>query len=210
MRLVVLNHVSLDGVMQSPGRPDEDTRGGFIYGGWAIPNGDEVMAKLAGPGNTNPGGALLLGRRSYEGMLSAWNQRGGPFKEALNSAPKFVASHNGSTKLAWPNSTLLHGDMPSAVKELKERPGGDLLIMGSGALIRSLLPHQLIDEFQLFIHPILLGSGLRLFPDDGGKTALRLVESVTTTKGVIFAKYQLAAVERQPSQNLAVGRVESS
>src|SRR5919109_1389300 len=202
MRLVVLNHVSLDGVMQGPGRVDEDTRGGFVHGGWAVANTDDVMANLAGPGNSNPGGALLLGRRSYEGMLSAWNQRGGPFKDALNAAPKFVASHSGSTKLAWPNSTLLHGDVPAAVKELKERPGGDLLIMGSGALIRSLLPHHLIDEFLLFIHPLTLGSGLRLFPEDGGKTLLRLVESMTTTKGVIFAKYQLADADHQPSQIL--------
>ena len=210
MRLVVLNHVSLDGVMQSPGRPDEDTRGGFSHGGWALPNGDEVMGRLAGPGNTNPGGALLLGRRSYEGMLSAWNQRGGPFKDALNHAPKFVASNSASTKLAWPNSTLLHGDVPKAVMELKERPGGDLLIMGSGALIRSLLPHHLIDEVQLFIHPLLLGSGLRMFPDEGGLTPLRLVESVTTTKGVIFAKYQMAGADRQLSSSSAASRVESS
>ncbi|HET9849425.1 MAG TPA: dihydrofolate reductase family protein [Candidatus Dormibacteraeota bacterium] len=208
MRLVVLNHVSLDGVMQAPGRPDEDTRGGFVHGGWAVPNSDEVMANLAGPGRT-PGGALLLGRRSYEGMLSAWNQRGGPFKDALNDAPKFVASHSGSTKLAWPNSTLLHGDVPEAVRELKQRPGGDLLIMGSGALIRSLLPHHLIDEFVLFIHPLLLGSGLRMFSDDG-MTQLKLVDNVTTPKGVIFAKYQLGETDRQPSQSLASRRVESS
>ena len=210
MKLVVLNHVTLDGVMQSPGRADEDTRGGFVHGGWAIPNGDGVMAKLAGPGNTNPGGALLLGRRSYDEMLGTWNRLGGPFKDALNNAPKFVASHSESTKLAWPNSTLLHGDVPAAVRELKERPGGDLLIMGSGALIRSLLPHHLIDEFLLFIHPLLLGPGLRMFPDEGGMTQLRLVESVTTTKGVIFAKYQLAAADGQLSSSSAASRVESS
>ena len=101
MKLVVLNHLSLDGVMQAPGRSHEDTRGGFLHGGWAIPNSDEVMANLAGPGRT-AGEGLLLGRRSYEGMLSAWNQRGGPYKDALNNAPKFVASHSGSTQgAAW-------------------------------------------------------------------------------------------------------------
>ena len=192
MRLVVLNHISLDGVMQSPARPDEDTRGGFTKGGWAVANSNhEVVAKTFGSG-INPGGGMLLGRRSYEEMLSTWNQRGGPFKEAFNRAPKFVASHDSSTKLPWPNSSLLSGDVPAAVKELKKRAGGDLLIMGSGALIRSLLPHQLIDEFMLVIHPLILGSGQRLFPSEGISTPLHLVESVTTTKGVIIARYQLA------------------
>ena len=192
MRVVVLNHVSLDGVMQSPGRPDEDTRGGFRDGGWAVANGDEVMARETGPGSRQPGGGLLLGRRSYEDMLRTWNERGGPFKDALNAAPKFVASHRASTKLPWPNSTLLDGDVPAKVHELKERPGGDLLIMGSGALIRSLMPHQLIDEFILVIHPLILGSGQRMFADDGAMTRLRLVKSVPTTKGVIIATYQRA------------------
>jgi dihydrofolate reductase len=192
MRLVVLNHISLDGVMQSPGRPDEDTRGGFRHGGWAVPNGDEVMARETGPGSRKPGGGLLLGRRSYEDMLRTWNERGGPFKDALNAAPKFVASHSASTKLQWPNSTLLDGDVPARVRELKERPGGDLLIMGSGALIRSLMPHRLIDEFILVIHPLILGAGQRMFPNDGALTAVRLVKSVATTKGVLIATYQRA------------------
>jgi dihydrofolate reductase len=125
-------------------------------------------------------------------MLSYWNQQGGPFKDALNAAPKLVASHDPSTKLSWPNSTLLHGDIAAEVRRLKERPEGDLLIMGSGALIRSLLPHRLIDEFILVIHPVILGSGQRMFPDEGVMTTLRLVKNVPTTKGVIIATYQLA------------------
>ncbi|HEY9288643.1 MAG TPA: dihydrofolate reductase family protein [Candidatus Dormibacteraeota bacterium] len=207
MRLVVLNHVSLDGVMQSPGRPDEDTRGGFRFGGWAVLNGDEVLARETGPSSREPGGGLLLGRRSYEEMLSAWNERGGPFKDALNAAPKFVASRSASTKLSWPNSTLLDGDVPTRVRELKERPGGDLLIMGSGALIRSLMPYRLIDEFILVIHPLILGSGQRMFPVDGEMTRLRLVKSVPTTKGAIIATYQLAdssvEVGKEARRNLA-------
>lgn len=192
MRLVVLNHLSLDGVMQSPGRPDEDTRGGFAHGGWAVAGGDEVMARTIGPGAVG-GGGLLFGRRSYDQMLASWNRQGGPFRDALNSAPKFVASHNASTKLAWPNSTLLHGDAPVEVRRLKERPGGDLLIMGSGDLIRSLLPHRLIDEFVLVTHPLILGQGQRMFPDRGPMARLQLVQSITTPKGVIIATYQESA-----------------
>jgi dihydrofolate reductase len=193
MKLVVLNHVSLDGVMQSPGRPDEDTRGGFSQGGWAVAGNDEVMAAWLGDLMSAGGeGALLLGRRSYEGMLRAWNSQGGPYMDALNSAPKYVASASSSTRLEWPNSTLLHGDVAAAVRELKERRAGRLLIMGSGELIHSLLPHRLIDEFLLVIHPLLLGSGLRLFPDDGPKVRLRLASSIVTTKGVILATYLAA------------------
>jgi dihydrofolate reductase len=210
MKLVVLNHLSLDGVMQGPGRAEEDTRGGFKYGGWAIPDGDEVMARTTGPGSRTGGGGLLLGRWSYEEMLSYWNRQGGPFKDALNSARKFVVSHNPSTKLAWPNSTLVSGDVPEAVRELKQQPSGDLLIMGSGALIRSLLPHHLIDEFILVIHPLLLGSGQRLFPAEGEMERLQLVESIPTTKGVIIAKYRPATTSVESTPMAATGRVETS
>ena len=213
MRVVVLNHVTLDGVMQSPGRPEEDTRGGFRDGGWAVPNGDEVMAQETGAGAREPGGGLLFGRRSYEDMLRTWNERGGPFKDALNAAPKFVASHSASTKLAWPNSTLLHGDVPAKIRDLKQRPSGDLLIMGSGALIRSLMPHRLIDEFILVIHPLILGTGQRMFPDAGQTTTLRLVKSIATTKGVIIATYQraekAAEVGQEARSDLASSRTAS-
>jgi dihydrofolate reductase len=192
MNIVVLNHVSLDGVMQAPGRQDEDTRGGFSHGGWASAGGDEVMAEWIGPINTGAGGGMLLGRRSYEDMLTHWNRAGGPFKDAFNAAPKYVASKSAATKLAWPNSTLLHGDIPAAVAHLKAQSDGRLLIMGSAALIHSLLPHDLIDEYRLAIHPLLLGGGVRLFPDDGASHRLTLVDSRPTTTGVILATYRPA------------------
>jgi dihydrofolate reductase len=192
MNLVVLNHVSLDGVIQSPGRPDEDTRGGFAHGGWATGE-DPVMMEWIGPVGIGGGGGMLLGRRSYEGMLGHWNRAGGPFKEALNASPKYVASSSASTKLEWPNSTLLHGDIPAAVAKLKSQGEGQLLIMGSAALIHSLLPHDLIDEYRLAIHPVLLGGGVRLFPDDGAFHRLRLVDSWPSTRGVILATYRPAA-----------------
>ncbi len=188
MRIVVINHVTLDGVMQAPGRPDEDTRGGFSHGGWAIPGNDEVMSRALA--ERRGGGGLLLGRRSYEEMLASWNDQGGPYKDALNSAPKYVASTSSATRLDWPNSTLLHGDIPGAVADLKQSSAGDLVIMGSGQLIRALLPHGLIDEYLLLIHPLVLGSGQRLFDHDDHVAKLRLVGSTATTTGVILATYQ--------------------
>jgi dihydrofolate reductase len=187
MRLVVINHLSLDGVMQGPGRADEDTRGGFERGGWAEERSDEVMQREVGK---RMGGGLVLGRFSYEGMLSGWNERGGPFKDALNAMPKFVASHDAATELAWPNSTLLHGDVAAAIAALKADGDGDLVTMGSGELIRSLIPTGLIDEYLLMIHPLLLGSGRRLFDDQSAD--LRLVDSLTSTTGVVVATYRPA------------------
>jgi dihydrofolate reductase len=192
MRLVVINHLTLDGVMQGPGRPDEDTRGGFSLGGWAAPFADEVMLKALGDRMANPDGGLLLGRWSYEEMLRHWNEQGGPYKDALNNAPKYVVSSNPATTLDWRNSTLVHGDVPAAVAELKQRGAGDLVIMGSGRLIQSLMPHRLIDEYLLMIYPLVLGSGQRLFEPDHHVTELRLVESIPTTKGVIIATYRPA------------------
>src|SRR3984893_16952369 len=136
MQIVVINHITLDGVMQAPGRPDEDTRGGFSHGGWAIPGNDQVMGQALGQRMGKPSGGLLLGRRSYEDMLASWNVQGGPYKDALNAARKYVASTSSATRLDWPNSTLLHGDIPAAVTDLKQNSAGDLVIMGSGRLIR--------------------------------------------------------------------------
>jgi dihydrofolate reductase len=187
-KVVVMNHITLDGVMQGPGRPDEDTRDGFTHGGWAIPRGDElIVAKMAERMGENR--AFLLGRRSYEEMLSAWNRMGGPFRDALNNAPKYVASHSPETRLEWPNSMLLHGDVPAAVGELKQTSSGNPVIMGSGELISSLMAADLIDEYMLIIHPLVLGTGRRLFPE-GVRASLRLTDSITTTKGVLIVVYQ--------------------
>lgn len=190
MSVVVINHITLDGVMQAPGGENEDTRGGFAHGGWAIPGNDEVMAKRMGGRMSKSDGGMLLGRRSYEQMLGFWNTQGGPYMDALNSSPKYVASTSPETSLDWPNSTLLHDDVPATVADLKRST--DLLIMGSGQLIRSLLPHGLIDEYLLMIHPLVLGSGQCLFHHDDHLVKLRLVDSTPTTAGVIIATYQPA------------------
>jgi dihydrofolate reductase len=189
-KVVVVNHLTLDGVMQAPGRPDEDTRDGFAYGGWATPRNDEVMGAKAGEwmdGNH----AFLFGRRSYEDMLKAWNRLGGPYKDALNNAPKYVASRDPSTTLEWPNSTLVHGDVPAAVAALKHKVHGNLVVMGSGELIGSLMAADLIDVFVLMIHPLVLGTGRRLF-GDGVHASLRLTDSVATTKDVLVASFERA------------------
>jgi dihydrofolate reductase len=130
-RVVVINHLTLDGVMQAPGRPDEDTRGGFTHGGWSVPNVDNVMMDVVLGTRTTASGGLLLGRRSYEDMLGYWNTQDSPFKDMLNNAPKYVASRTLREPLPWPNSTLLQGDVAAAVA-LKRRSEVDLTVMGSG------------------------------------------------------------------------------
>ncbi len=190
-KVVVVNNVTLDGVMQAPARPDEDRRGGFTRGGWALPYNDEVMAQRMGR-NMSQGGSLLLGRRTYEDFYRVWPKRtDNPYTEVLNNTQKYVASTTLAEPLPWQNSTPLQGDAAQAVARLRQQPGKDLVILGSGALIHSLLPHHLIDEFVLLIHPLVLGSGRRLFPD-GAAVALRLADSVTTTTGVVIATYQPA------------------
>jgi dihydrofolate reductase len=188
-RVVVINNVTLDGVMQGPGRAEEDTRDGFAHGGWAAANTDEVMMVALGA-RMGEGLRLLLGRRSYEGMLGYWNTQDSPFKAALNNADKYVASRTLREPLPWPNSTLLQGDVAEAVAELKQQPGKDLIVWGSGELIQTLLRHELIDELLLMIHPLVLGAGRRLFPDGGAPASLRLVDSTPTTTGVLVATYE--------------------
>jgi dihydrofolate reductase len=188
-RITVTEHLTLDGVMQAPGRPDEDTRGGFQHGGWAIPNNDEVMARVMGEGMAK-GGSLLFGRRTYEDFYGFWpHQKDNPFTDVLNDAEKFVASRTLTDPLPWNNSTVLKGDAAETVKELKEQPGEDIGVMGSGELVQSLIRHRLVDEYLLMIHPLVLGSGRRLFPE-GVHSSLRLVDSVTTTTGVVIATYR--------------------
>jgi dihydrofolate reductase len=187
-KVIVMNWVTLDGVMQSPGRPDEDTRDGFEHGGWAIPYADQAMGAKMGErmaGNY----AWLLGRWSYEELLANWNAQGGPFKDALNNARKYVASSNPDTRLEWPNSTLLHGDVPAAVADMKQSSGTNLVIMGSGVLIGSLMAANLIDEYLLMIAPLVLGSGRRMFTD-GVQASLRLLDSTPTSTGTLIATYE--------------------
>ncbi len=202
-RIVVMNSVTLDGVMQAPGRADEDRRGGFRHGGWAIPRSDAAMvAKMGERMGGDP--AFLFGRRTYEDLLTYWNrQPDSPFAPALNKARKYVASRRLTEPLAWPNSALLRGDVVAAVAAAKAESGGNVGIMGSGVLIQALLPHGLIDEFLLMIHPLVLGSGRRLFPDGSPFATLRLVESVTTTTGVVIATYQPAEPSRAETQRVA-------
>jgi dihydrofolate reductase len=191
-KVVVTNNLTLDGVMQAPGRPDEDVRGGFDRGGWARPYNDPVMGRVMGEGMAQAG-ALLLGRRTYEDFASVWpNRTDNPFTEVLDATQKYVASTTLAEPLPWKNSTLLKGDAADAVADLKQQPGPDLTILGSGELIQSLRRRNLIDEYVLLIHPLILGSGRRLFPEGSPPADLRLASSVTTTTGVMIATYQSA------------------
>jgi dihydrofolate reductase len=186
--ITVLMHLTLDGVMQAPARPDEDTRGGFAQGGWARPRGDAMGSAASG---VTPGGALLLGRRTYADFFAIWpSQTDSPFSAMLNAMQKYVASTTLAEPLPWANSTLLAGDATDAVATLKAQPGPDLLIMGSGKLVRSLMPRGLINRYVLMIHPIVLGTGQRLFADGGPPAELQLVDTSTTPSGVLVATYQ--------------------
>jgi dihydrofolate reductase len=191
VRVLVVNHVTLDGVMQGPGRPDEDTRDGFRHGGWAQAANDPAMGAAMSE-RMGEGFSWLFGRRSYDDMLAHWNEVGGPFKDGLNGPTKYVASSNPDAHLPWPNSTLLTGDVPAAVASLRERPGGNLVVMGSAKLVQSLLPHGLVDEFLLMIHPLVLGSGRRLFGPDDDAHRLELVGCTPTASGVLMATYRPA------------------
>jgi dihydrofolate reductase len=192
VKIVVMNDVSLDGVVQAPGRADEDTRGGFAHGGWASPKSDEpdpeIVAAMGERMSQSDG--LLLGRRTYQDLMTTWNARGGMFKDALNAAPKYVASQTLTEPLPWPNSVHLAGDVADAVADLRSRPGRELHIMGSGRLVETLMAHHLVDELLLMIFPVVLGSGRRLFAGDT-YAELDLVDARATTSGVVLATYRL-------------------
>jgi len=191
-RIVVFELLTLDGVMQAPGRPDEDRRGGFERGGWATSYADPVMGRVAGESMAATG-ALLFGRRTYVDFYAVWpNRTDHHFTEVLNNTKKYVASTTLREPLPWSNSTLLDGDAVDAVARLKDQAGKDLVILGSGELVQSLMRRNLVDEFVLQIHPLILGSGRRLFTDIGSLTALQLVDSKTTSTGVLIATYRPA------------------
>ena len=195
-KIVVFTSLTLDGVMQAPGRPDEDRRGGFAHGGWAQPYNDPVMGKAAAEGMADTG-AVLLGRRTYEDFSAYWpKQTDNPFTEVLDNTLKYVASTTLAEPLPWSNSKLLEGDAAEAVARLKQQPGKDIVVLGSGELVQSLMRGGLVDVYVLLIHPLVLGSGRRLFQDGGSFAALRLVDSRPTTTGVLIATYQPAARAR--------------
>ena len=191
MKIVVMNNVTLDGVIQAPGRADEDERGGFAYGGWASQNVDEPDPEIGAAmgARMSQSDGLLFGRRTYEDLLTTWNARGGMFKDALNAAQKYVVSQTLTDPLPWPNSELIAGNVVEAVADLRSRPGRELHIMGSGQLIETLVAHRLVDEFLLMTFPVVLGSGRRLFA--GGTYAeLDLVDAQPTKSGVVIATYR--------------------
>jgi dihydrofolate reductase len=189
-KLIVNVSLTLDGVMQAPGRPDEDTRGGFVYGGWALPYFDPIMFSPPAEGSAKMPD-MLFGRRTYEDFYAIWpNRTDNPFTEVLNNAPKYVASTTLKEPLPWINSTLLKGDVAAAVATLKEQLDNDLVVLGSGVLVQSLMRHNLVDEYVLSIHPLVLGSGRHLFPDGSPFAALQLVDTKTASTGVVIATYR--------------------
>ncbi len=193
MSVVVVNHVTLDGVMQAPAAADEDTRDGFTHGGWSVPYGDQVMGEFMGKRMADGAGAMLFGRWTYESLRRAWTDRtdDNPFTEVRNTAQKYVASTTREEPLPWMNSTLLEGDAADAVAALKSQSDKNLTILGSATLVQSLMRRDLIDGLVLMIHPLILGSGRRLFADHGSAHAsFDLTDSVPTTTGVLIASYQ--------------------
>ena len=182
--------VTLDGVVQGLGRPDEDTRGGFTRGGWGPRYNDEVMGREMAAAMAKPGD-MLFGRRTWQDFITAWGRQtdGNPVTTRMNAATKYVVSRTLTDAGAWQNSVLLRGDAASAVAELKAEPGGDLGIIGSVSLVRSLHAAGLIDRYALLICPLTLGSGTRLFEAPAPLTEFELTGSVTTTTGVIIANY---------------------
>jgi len=193
-RITAFIHIILDGVMQAPGRPDEDRRDGFEHGGWASSYSDPEQQKAVCASMANPG-AILLGRRTYEDFFKVWPKRtDNPFSTILNNTLKYVASCTLKEPLPWMNSRLLAGNAEHAVGKLRKQDGKDIVILGSGVLVQSLLRANLIDQLMLTIHPLVLGSGHRLFPDGGAPATLRLIDTKATSKGVVMATYQPAAI----------------
>jgi dihydrofolate reductase len=187
-QLVAVTQVTLDGVMQAPGGPEEDPSGGFRYGGWSVPYFDDVLGQAAGEAFEKPFD-VVLGRKTYEIFAAHWPYDEGPIADRLNSATKHVASRTLKS-LDWANSRLLEGEVQTAVAGLKQENGADLHVLGSSELLQTLLAHGLVDELRLWIFPIVVGPGKRLFGEDVSPSGLELVESKVSTTGVIAATYR--------------------
>ena len=193
MRMLrVIEFLSLDGVMQAPGSPEEDTEGGFRHGGWQRPYFDDVLGAAAAEGMAATA-AYLFGRKTYEKMAAYWPMAPAddPYAQHLNSAPKYVASTTAQT-LEWQNSTPLEGDVADAVAKLKQQPGGNIAVLGSGQLVQTLIAHDLVDEYFLAVFPIVLGGGKRLFREEDSPRRLSLVDSKTTSTGAVVLTYRPA------------------
>ena len=190
-KIVVLSFISLDGVMQAPGGPDEDTSSGFKYGGWTFPYFDEFSGNVMGE-QIKPPFDLLLGRKTYDIFAAYWPKQdaANPVTEPFNAAKKYVVSHNPDLKMNWDESILITGDAAAEIGKLKQGSGPMLQVHGSGNLIQTLLKHDLVDELWLKIFPVTLGPGKRLFADGTIPAGFSLLESKTSPSGVIFANYK--------------------
>jgi dihydrofolate reductase len=189
-KLAVIEFVTLDGVMQSLGSPDEDRDGGFEYGGWSAPYGDEVLGKAAGEGLAATT-AYLFGRKTYQKMAAYWpaEPATNPIAAHLNATPKYVVTRTLTT-LGWAGSQVLGGDIVASVSDLKQHGDGAIVVLGSGVLVQALIEHDLIDEYQLFVHPLVLGTGKRLFRHTPRPIPLELTGCTPTTTGVLLLSYQ--------------------
>ena len=192
MRVVITEFISLDGVVQAPGGPEEDTDGGFAHGGWSHPFFDDAVGGGFDDALTKAD-ALLFGRRTWQSMAAAWPERAGdPFADRMNAIPKHVVSATlGDDALTWNNTTRIPGDQALArIRKLHETEGRDLVVMGSATLVRTLLREGLVDELRLMIEPVILGGGKSIFPDDGSLQTLELVSTITSGTGVHVAVYR--------------------
>jgi dihydrofolate reductase len=190
-RLFVSEFLTVDGVMQAPGASDEDMEGGFQHGGWQLAYFDDVFAKSMEETMANTG-AFVLGRKTYELFAAYWptaKEEVGEFADLMNEMPKYVASKSLRAPLSWQNSTLLEGDLREAITKLKDEDGKDLQVIGSGQLAQWLTAQGLVDEYRLMIHPLVLGSGKRLFAEGGPRMPLRLIDSTASTTGVLIVTY---------------------
>ncbi len=193
MRLTVTSYLTLDGVVQSNGKPEPELNDGFDQGGWQVPYFDEDAARLSADWIA-AADAFLLGRRTYELFADHWSQvtdPDDPIATRLNRLPKYVASTT-LDRVDWNNSMLVQGDLSEEVAKLKRQPGNELQVHGSGTLIRTLMAHDLVDEYRLLVHPVVLGNGKRLFADGTTPTALELIDTKTTSRGVVVQVYRSA------------------
>ena len=187
--LIVLEHISIDGVIQAPGGPEEDTSNGFAYGGWSGPYSDEILGAALGKRMNSPFD-LLLGRKTFDIWEQYWPKHADEWP-GVNTATKYVAS-NTRTSSQWQPSVFLNGDVAEKVAKIKGQPGPDLHVWGSGNLLQTLIKHDLVDTFWLMVYPITLGGGKRLFADGTIPAAFKVTESIVTPNGVIFVTYERA------------------